>query len=105
MSFNKSPLAFDDIREAFNRALEAPKGIRILCTTRGAAILLRSRFNYFRKVDRQANRAIYDPEHSMHSKSIYDRLVLRIPPKGSVHDNTLIIEPITVDNLTIEEIT
>lgn len=104
MGFNLSPLAFDDIREAFDRALSAPKGIRIPCTSRGAAIVLRSRFNYYRKLDREENRKTYPPEHPMYGKSAYDKLVLHIPSKGHAEENVLFVEPRPSLELTIEEI-
>lgn len=104
MSYNRSSLAFDDIREAFERALAAPRGIRIVCKDRGAAFVLRSRFNYFRKLDRDENKRTYDLEHPMHAKSPYDRLVLRIPPKFDVEEHILYIEPRSVEALEIEEI-
>lgn len=104
MSYNKSPLAFDDIAEAFERALASPKGIRIPCTSRGAAINLRSRFNYMRKVNRIDNRRTYPPDHPMHGHSIYDKLILRIPPRESPDGATLYIEQRTIESMNIEEI-
>jgi hypothetical protein len=104
MSYNKSPLAFDDIREAFERALAAPRGVRIPCETRAAAIILRSRFNYLRKIDRQINSKTYDTEHPMWNRSVYDKLVLRIPAKGRTDDAVLYIEPRSATDLVIEEI-
>lgn len=105
MGFNRSPLAFDDIREAFDRAVTSPKGLRISCDTREAAFALRSRFNYFRSLDKRENRTTYPEGHRMHGRSIYDRLICRIPPKGSPEEHVLYIEPRRVDNLKIEEIT
>lgn len=104
MSYNKSALAFDDIREAFEKALNAPKGVRIPCADRGAAIILRSRFNYYRKLNRAENGRTYPDDHYMWNRSVYDRLVLRIPPKGTAEENVLYIEPRSVTDLVIEEI-
>jgi hypothetical protein len=104
MRYSKSVMAFEDVREAFDRALEAPKGIRIPCPTRSAAMELRSRFNYFRKLDRAESSETYKEGHPLHSKSIYDRLVLRVPSKGSPEENVLIIEPRSISTLNIEEI-
>jgi len=105
MSFNRSPFAFDDIKEVFERALNAPKGIRIQCKTRGAAVSLRSRFNYWRSRNREDNRKTYEADHPLHNNSIYDRLILRIGPKGDLNEATLFIEHHTSENLLIEEIT
>jgi len=104
MSFNTSSLAFDDIQGAFDRALAAPKGIRIKCSSRGEAIVLRSRFNYFRKMNRKENKEIYTSDQPMWGKSVYDKLVLRVPLKGTEGDNTLFIEPRSVEDLNIEDI-
>lgn len=104
MSFNRSPLAFDDARAVLDKALDTKKGLKIPCSSRGAAIQLRSRFNYYRKLDRAESKNLYDQDHPMFGRSAYDRLVLRIPPKGEKDDATLYIEPHSVEKLTIEEI-
>lgn len=104
MSYNKSPFAFDDIRSAFERALEAPKGIKLVCDSHSAAILLRSRFNYYRKMHRRENSEVYQPGDPMYGKSVYDRLILRVPKKGNTDANILYIEP-HVLKAEIEEIT
>jgi len=105
MNFNRSLFAFADIQEAFERALNSDKGVRITCKSRGAAVSLRSRFNYWRTLNRKDNAITYDPNHVMHGRSIYDRLVLRIGPKGGLTEATLFIEPRTIEDLDIEEIT
>jgi len=104
MSYNRSPLAFDDIKDAFDRAVASPKGIRISCDSHGAAVVLRSRFNYFRKQDREDNKRTYPPDHPLSGRSPYDRLVLRIPQKGTPEDTVLFIEPRSVADMHIEEI-
>lgn len=104
MSFNKSTLAFDDIKAAFERALAAPKGIRIPCPNRGAAINLRSRFNYVRMMDREATLRIYPDGHPMQGRSMYDKLVLRVPARDQPDAAILYIEPRSVEDLNIEEI-
>jgi hypothetical protein len=104
MSYNRSPLAFDDIRGAFERALASPKGIRISCATWGAAVVLRSRFNYLRKLDREANKKTFEVDHPLWNRSVYDKLVLRIPPKGDKEESMLYIEKRDVEDLNIEEI-
>jgi len=104
--FNKSSKAFGDGQELLERALRAPKGIRIPCSSRSAAITLRARANYLRKIDRALNRDIHpDKSHPMHGNSLFDTLVLRIPAKGSPEENVLYIEPRLVDNFVVEEIT
>lgn len=106
MSFNKSPLAFDDAREILERALNSTKGIRIPCTSRGTAIVLRARLNYFRKLDRGENTKIYEASHPLWKKSVYDKLMLRIPAKGEPDENILYIEPYSMGSriISIEDI-
>lgn len=104
MPYSTSVLAFDDVKDAFEKALEAPKGIRVVCDTRASAIVLRSRFNYYRKLDRQNNAKIYPPDHHLHNRSAYDKLIIRIPYRGSQEEATLYIVPRSIDDLTIEEI-
>jgi hypothetical protein len=101
---NRSPNAFTDVVEAFDRALNAPRGIRIACGTYGQAIRLRQRFNYYRKLDRARNRDTYPPDNPLHGVSVYDSLELRIPPKADPNSNVLFIEPRLVENLIIEDI-
>lgn len=96
--------AYETIRDAFDKALDAPRGVRIPCLTRGAALSLRHRFNYFRKLNRDQNSDIYPSGHRMHKRSVYDSLVLRIPAKGAPDDNVLFIEPHLLGDLIIEEI-
>lgn len=105
MGFSTSPLAFDDVREAFDKALAAVKGIKIRCKSRGAAINLRQRFNTYRKMDRQTNAKIYTEDEPMWKRSVYDTLQLRVPPQGHPDERVLFIEKRTVDDLAIELIT
>lgn len=104
MNWNKSPLAFGDVRDAFERALNAERGIKITCASHGEAIILRSRFNYYRKLDRADNRNTYPEDHPLHGSSAYDRLVLRVPPKGAPDDTAVFIEPRKVEDLAIEDL-
>jgi hypothetical protein len=83
-----------------NDALESECGLRIPCRTRGEAITLRYRLNYFRKLNREQSKEIFPPGHKQHGESVYDVLTLRIPPKGAPDDSSLYIEPrLDIDNL------
>lgn len=93
MSFNKSELAFEDVEDAFEKALSSEKGIRIPCASRGVAVTLRSRFNYYRWLNRKHNSETYPKDHPMWNRSAYDKLILRLPPKGSPEEAILYIEP------------
>lgn len=104
MSFNKSPLAFDDIRAIFEKALQTEHGVRIPCRNRATAVVLRSRFNYFRVQDREYNAKTYDPDHLMHGRSMYDKFVLRLPHQGAPDDHVLYIQPRSMGEMTVEEL-
>lgn len=103
--YNKSPLAFDDLREVYQKAMDASKGIRVVCKTRSEAVTLRSRMHYLRKMDRKENAVVYQPDHPMYMRSAWDKLVLSIPPKGEPNETTIFIEKRTAEKLEIEDIT
>lgn len=85
----KSALAYDDIRQLLDRALESPKGIRITYNTHNQAINERNRCNTFRSADRKSTSAAYtDPGQAV---SKYDSLVLTIPKEGEPDDTVLTI--------------
>ena len=94
---------YTDIQNTFEKALSSPNGIKLTCGSYQEAIMLRARFNAFRKQNRKANAEIYPPDHEMHGNSAYDVLVLKIPPKNSADSNILYITPHTISAL-IEEI-
>jgi hypothetical protein len=104
MSWNKSPLSFDDVRDTFDRALATDNGIRIKCANRAEAIVTRSRFNYFRKMDRAQNREIYPEGHHMRGVSIYDKLTLRVPRKGAEDDSYIYFEHRSIADYIIEDL-
>jgi len=104
MNWNQSPLAFADIREAFDRAIATQRGIRIKCGTHAEAVIRRSRFNYFRKMNRAENKETYPPGHNLHGNSVYDTLILRIPSRGAEDATYLYIEPRTITDMLIEEL-
>lgn len=85
-----------DIGAAFERALAAPKGVRIVCASRSVALRLRQRMNYWRVTDRDGRENRQSP---------YAHLRIRLPPKGKPGEAILYIEPRQAEDLTIEEIT
>ena len=93
MAYSKSSLAFDDIRELLDKALEAPLGLRITCESHAKAVVLRARINYFKSLDRKDSTTTYDSGHFMWNKSAYDRLSAQLPKKGTAGDNILYIGP------------
>jgi len=91
MGFSKSILAYDDVREVLDQALASESGVRLKFGSNGQAVSVRQRFNSFRKSDRGENRKIYAEDHLMHGRSVYDKLVLKVPKKGEPDDNYLYI--------------
>lgn len=104
MSYNKSLLAFDDIKPEFDKALLAKKGIKIRCDSHAKAIVLRSRFNYYRTADRKENAKSLEPAHPLHGRSVYDKLILRVPRKGDKDDNCVFLEKRSSEGWLVEEI-
>lgn len=104
MAFNIGTNAFEDVKEIFLRALETPKGIKVKCHTRAEAINLRSRLNYYRQMDRNENKKVYPPDHPQHGGSVYDKLILRIPPRDSEDQDTIFIQQRSTIGLVIEDL-
>jgi hypothetical protein len=108
MGYNKSRLAFKDIEGAFDKAverLEAGKGgVRIWAKSRSDAIVLRSRFNYYRQLDRKDNTQVYPPGDPKHGVSTYDQFVLQVRGKDEPDNNYVYIIPRSTDDLIIEDI-
>lgn len=104
MPFSHSLLAFDDLRPHLDRALGAERGIKITCDNHGQAVILRARFNYYRTLDRQTNGRTYEEEHPLHRRSIYDRLIMRVPKKGTPDENCVFLEKRLSETWKVEEI-
>lgn len=103
-SFNKSLLAFRDLPDIFQRALDSEKGIKITCKNHAEAMSLRTRLHYYRRKDKERNALTYPPDHILHSASVWDALICKVPPRGTSEDNVLRIVPRTIDHLIIEPI-
>ncbi len=98
MSFSKSVLAYPDIRDYFERAIESEKGIRIICTDAKAATMYKHRINYFRVLHRKDNQKLYPQDHTMHGRSPYDVLVVK------QRENILILEKMVLDPFQTENL-
>src|SRR5437667_14766 len=92
MPLSTSPLAFSHVRSILERALDAPRGIKVKLSTHAEAVRLRQQLSRYRAWDRKQNCRVYpDPESPNHNASVYDMLELRIPKKGESGDNVLVI--------------
>ena len=73
-------LSYGDAYEAFDRAKDDPKGIRVKFEDFAGAATFRSRLHYARQVDRRDNLQIYEESDPLYGRSVYDTLVVRIKP-------------------------
>ena len=78
MSQINSLRAYTDCKELFDAAMADPKGARAQVGDQGAAMNMRTRLHYFRRLDREANEKIYPVDNPMHGTSIYDTFVVRM---------------------------
>lgn len=76
MPNSSSLLAYNDVKEILDKAMAAPKGVRVSFETTNAAIRWVGRANSFRMADRKANAKLYPEGHSMHMASAYDVLLI-----------------------------
>ncbi len=98
MSTSNSPLAYDDIRDALDRALSADHGVRIHSASVGAAMHLKQRLYKFRKIDRDQSRKLFPEDDSRHGTSIFDSLTVE------QIDTILVIKRRVAGALQIEDI-
>ena len=90
MSISTSPLSYTDCYAMMDAALADPLGSRIPIRrpTHDASIaeatFLRMRMHQARKLNRELNAKIYEPDNVMHGCSMYDKLTMRIKSVGGV---------------------
>lgn len=101
MSLPTSIRAYDDCKTLYEAAALDPKGVRACLGTEGAAMGMRTRMNYYRKLDREANAEIYPSDHPMYNLSPYDIFVnlLMVDADG---EWWLYVQPRTSKILAIE---
>jgi hypothetical protein len=63
--------------ELLQRALEAPRGLRISCPD---PIRQRALLYYARAAERKHNKKIFPQDNAMHGRSYFDNLVIRLVP-------------------------
>ena len=81
MAGSKDTITYEAELEALNKALESDAGVRIPFGVQGDAINYRLRLHKARRNDRTANKQMYDSDHPLWGKSVYDGLVVRITPE------------------------
>ena len=102
MSLPTTLRAYQDCAELFTAATNDPKGARAKTGTYEAALNLRTRMHYFRKLDRDANATTYPSDHPMHAQSLYDEYVLPAPVVDQDGEYWLYVEPRRGKMLAIE---
>lgn len=82
MTVSTSLLAYTDCIAFMESALEDDLGARQEVTDADAAVQLRTRIHYARKLHRDENAKSYEPGHMMHGRSEFDKLICRIKHEG-----------------------
>jgi len=102
---NNSVLAYRDLQEVADRAIANGRGVRVSCSTLGEAHVLRARLYKMRDLDRREPRKVYDPEHALHGRSVYDPLILT-PSQDEKGQIFLVVEVSSAERLDgrIEEL-
>lgn len=101
MAFSTQPLSFKDVKGVMDKALAAEHGVKVKCSSYGAAMKLRHRMNAARTRDRIENKKVYPEEHPMYGCSPYDQLVMRIERNSPF----LIVQKVTEDTIETATLT
>ena len=101
MSQINSLRAYTDCQKLFEAALADPKGARCRIGTYESSMNMRTRMNYFRKLDREANEGTYPADHPMHGTSIFDPYVVRLLPDED-GEWWVYVQPRAPDDMVIE---
>jgi hypothetical protein len=94
--------AYRECQEVFENAARDSAGARVQVADYNAAVGLRTRLHYFRKLDRAANAQTYPADHPQHGQSIYDDFSVSIYPDEDRVRYWLYIEPRSKKILAIE---
>ncbi len=86
MSASTTLSSYADCEELFERALQSKSGTWIKAEDNGAAMQLKTRLNYCRKLLRDQSREIYEPGDAEYGVSAYDSLTV------SVRGNTVYLK-------------
>lgn len=104
MPMPTSRLAYKDIFDVYEAALEDPKGIRLPFATLREAQSYRIRLHQARAVDRRENKVAYTTDDPMYGQSQYDILQVKIR-HGEDDTVFLYIEPRDKTQPEIESLT
>ena len=70
--------AYNDCFDLFEKALDDKVGARALFESWSAAFVFRNRMNYFRKLQRDQNKRVYERNDPQWNTSEFDCLIVRI---------------------------
>lgn len=104
MSLPTSRGTYSDCFDAYDKALEQSRGIRMRYPDYGHAYFMRMRLHMARKIIRKENGLIYEPGHAMHNCSIYDPISVKIRA-GDEGSYWVYLEKFTLMDTQIEPIT
>jgi hypothetical protein len=83
MATSTSRLSYRDCYDVFDAALSNERGVKIEMLDYGAGNHFRVRLHTARSIDRKDNRAMYQPDHKLYGRSIYDPIVIRLRQEGT----------------------
>ena len=78
MSVSTSRLAYTDCYKVLDQALTDEVGARVRMSDMDKANYLRMRLNQARSIDRKDNCQLYDEDHPLYGRSVYDVLIFRL---------------------------
>lgn len=99
MPYSTSITAYPDIRQALDKALDSPKGLRLTFANKNEAVTFKGRVNSFRYKDRKENKKIYPEADPMHGRSAYDPLMVK-----TVNETTVDVLKLEAVEFNMEEI-
>lgn len=78
MALSESIAAYEDCYDTYERAMKAPKGIRVLFDNKKAASYFRIRMNQARVLQRRESMRMYPREDPRYGKSEYDKFRIKL---------------------------
>jgi hypothetical protein len=115
MPISQSILAYNDVRDTLDKAVEAERGIKLTFERYGDAIRWRYRAGKYRSMIRRQNMEVYDKSHALHGRTPYDEIEFKLktgPLAGVTPEGKKKFEPpyevwcqkYSIDNLRVEEL-
>jgi hypothetical protein len=103
MSAPATRFSYSECYEAWEKAKESPKGIRVQFATIEEATTFRQRLHKARSIDRTDNTIIYGQDDPLYGRSVYDPYMVRIRQDTEDFYWVYII-PVSIEMLKIESL-